>query len=239
MATTANRQTGLTAAAELAEHRKPLFPGESEQYSQARKKLLAEEIDFRRHMTRLTEQRKGLPPGPVVRAGYRFKRADGSEVGLRELFGKHDTLISYFWMYGPQRERPCPMCTNWLGGVNGNAVDVEQRAALQVIGRSPVERQLAFAAERGWKHLKFVQSVGDSYAKDLGILDDKGNESAAIVIYQRKNDEVRLFYAAEMPPEAADPGQDPRTAPDIAPLWSLLDLTPEGRDPNWYPKLSY
>ncbi|MEO8182773.1 MAG: DUF899 family protein [Deltaproteobacteria bacterium] len=77
------------------------------------------------------------------------------------------------------------------------------------------------------------------HAKDLGILDDKGNEGAAIVIYQRKGDEVRLFYAAEMPAEAADPGQDPRTAPDIAPLWSLLDLTPEGRDPHWYPKLSY
>jgi predicted dithiol-disulfide oxidoreductase (DUF899 family) len=102
-----------------------------------------------------------------------------------------------------------------------------------------VDRQLAFAAERGWKHLSFVQSVGDAYAKDLGILDDKGNESAAIVIYQRNGDEVRLFYAAEMPREAADPGQDPRTAPDIAPLWSLLDLTPEGRDPKWYPKLSY
>jgi len=239
MATTSNNQTGLVPAAELAEKRKPLFPDESAAYTDARKKLLAEEIEFRRHMTRLCEQRRALPPGPVIRTNYRFKRADGSEVGLRELFGKHDTLITYFWMFGPQRDRPCPMCTNWLGGVNGNAVDIEQRAALKVIGRSPVERQRAFAAERGWQHLDFVQSVGDAYAKDLGILDDEGNELAAIVVYQRKGDEVRLFYAAEMPFEAADPGQDPRTAPDIAPLWSLLDLTPEGRPADWYPKLSY
>lgn len=229
----------LRPASELAKLRRPPFPGESEAYANARQKLLAEEIEFRRHMTRLCEQRRELPPGPVIEKNYRFKRADGSEVGLRDLFGRHDTLISYFWMYGPQRERPCPMCTNFLGAVNGNAMDVEQRAALKVFGRSPVARQRAFAAERGWQHLDFVQTVGDEYAKDLGILTDDGSEFAAIVVFQRDGERVRLFYAAEMPPAAADPGQDPRTAPDIASLWSLLDLTPEGRAADWYPRLSY
>ena len=36
-----------------------------------------------------------------------------------------------------------------------------------------------------------------------------------------------------------DPGQDPRGAPDLMPLWTVLDCTPEGRAPTWYPKLSY
>ena len=74
-------------------------------------------------------------------------------------------------MYGPQRERPCPMCTNWLGAVNGNAADIKQRVALKILGRSPVERQLAFAQERGWRDLDFVQTVGDDYANDLGLLE--------------------------------------------------------------------
>lgn len=239
MPTVDNLPADLPSAEQLAQKRKPPFLGESEAYAGARKQLLAAEIEFRRHMTRLAEQRRALPPGPVIGKNYRFKLADGREVGLRDLFGKHDTLVTYFWMYGPQRERPCPMCTNWLGGVNGNAVDIEQRVALKVLGRSPVERQRAFAAERGWRHLDFVQTVGDDYAKDLGLLDDKGDEMASIIVYRRDGDEVRLFYAAEMPFEAADPGQDPRTAPDIAPLWSVLDLTPGGRDKKWYPKLSY
>jgi len=42
-----------------------------------------------------------------------------------------------------------------------------------------------------------------------------------------------------MTPEMADPGEDPRLAPDIAALWSILDLTPGGRGKDWYPKLSY
>lgn len=37
----------------------------------------------------------------------------------------------------------------------------------------------------------------------------------------------------------ADPGEDPRGAPDLMPLWTVIDLTPEGRAPDWYPKLSY
>jgi predicted dithiol-disulfide oxidoreductase (DUF899 family) len=37
----------------------------------------------------------------------------------------------------------------------------------------------------------------------------------------------------------ADAGQDPRDALDIASLWSILDLTPDGRGIEWYPKLSY
>lgn len=119
MPNSANQSTQLRPAAELAKHRKPPFPGESAAYAAARQKLLAEEIEFRRHMTRLCEQRQALPPGPVVEKNYRFKQSDGSEVGLRDLFGRHSTLITYFWMYGPQRERPCPMCTNFLGAVNG------------------------------------------------------------------------------------------------------------------------
>ena len=37
----------------------------------------------------------------------------------------------------------------------------------------------------------------------------------------------------------ADPGQDPRGAPEMDPLWLLLDTTPEGRGTDWYPKLVY
>src|ERR1700686_1154113 len=175
----------LKPAATLAKYGKTPFPGESEEYLRAREALLAEEIEFRRHMTRLTEQRRALPPGPVIEKNYRFKDANGAEVGLLDLFGKHDTLVSYFWMFGPQRERPCPMCTNWLGAVNGNAADIKQRVALKILGRSPVERQYTFARERGWRDLNFVQTIGDDYAKDLGIVMPDGSEYPALVVFRR------------------------------------------------------
>jgi predicted dithiol-disulfide oxidoreductase (DUF899 family) len=36
-----------------------------------------------------------------------------------------------------------------------------------------------------------------------------------------------------------DPGQDQRGAPDIDPLWTILDTTPEGRGKDWCPSLGY
>ena len=231
--------TALTPAVDLAAKARTPFPGESDAYRQARQALLQEEIEFRRQLTRLVEQRRSLPGGPEIVKDYRFKDANGEELSLIDLFGDKDTLVTYFWMYGPQRARPGPMCTNWLGSVNGNAADIEQRVALKILGRSPVERQLAFAQERGWRDLDFVQTVGDDYANDLGLIDKDGSESPALVVFKRDGDKVRLFWASEMTSEMADPGQDPRDAPDIAALWSVLDLTPGGRGADWYPKLSY
>ena len=110
---------------------------------------------------------------------------------------------------------------------------------MKILGRNSVERQSAFAAERGWRDLDFVQRWATTTRMILGLLDEKGSEWPALIIYQRDGDKIRMFYSAEMLGEAADPGQDPRTAPDIAPLWNILDLTPEGRGIDWYPKLRY
>jgi predicted dithiol-disulfide oxidoreductase (DUF899 family) len=78
----------LTSASTLARKAKTPFPGESDAYRKAREALLAEEIEFRRHMTRLAEQRRELPPGPVITDHYRFKDANASELRLADLFGR-------------------------------------------------------------------------------------------------------------------------------------------------------
>lgn len=227
------------SSTELAAKRKS-WPGESAGYAQARQELLAEEIELQRHIDSVAEQRRKLPPGPVIDKDYRFKDVNGDEVGLADLFGDKETLVTYFWMYGPERERPCPMCTNLLGPLDANAKDLQQRVALAVLGRSPVERQVAFARERGWRHLQFHQTVGDGFALDFGGLDPaKGWEYPVLAVFQKTGEGVRLFWKGEMTGEMADAGKDPRGGPDFAPLWSALDLTPEGRGEKWYPKLEY
>lgn len=229
----------LTPAPDLAAKRKPGFPGETAAYAEARRALLAEEIELRRHVTRVAKQRQALPQGPVIETDYRFKDANGQDVGLIDLFGEHDALVTYFWMYGPERERPCPMCTNMLGSLNGNGADIKQNAALKILGRSPVERQMAFAQERGWRDLDFVQTLGDVYPNDLGLLPPEGGEYPALIVFKRDGDKVHLFWGEEMNGEMGDPDQDPRGAIDLASLWNVLDLTPRGRKTDWYPKLNY
>lgn len=53
----------LKPAIELAKINGVRFPNESPEYRQARDALLAEEIDLRRHIESVAEQRRALPPG--------------------------------------------------------------------------------------------------------------------------------------------------------------------------------
>jgi len=227
----------LKPAIELANLSAKPYLNDSAAYRQARTALLAEEIELRRHIKRVARQRRQLPPGGEAPA-YAFLDDQGKTVGLIDLFARHDTLVTYFWMYGPERERPCPMCTSLLGSLDIPAVDLEQRVALAVIGRSPVARQIAFARERGRRNLKFYQCVGDDFAKDYRGLVPDGSEWPALDVWKKDGNTVRHFWAGESG-QTADPGEDAHGAPDPIPLWTILDLTPAGRGGDWYPKLEY
>lgn len=235
------RKETLIPAEELAGKAGRPYPGDSADYRRARTALLAEEIELRRHIERVAAQRRALPLGGALQRDYRFRDEQGAELGLADLFGAHDTLITYFWMYGPERPRPCPMCTALLGSFDIPVRDLAQRVALAVIGRSPVARQLAFARERGWRNLSFVQCVGDDFARDYRGLAPDGSEWPALDVWVRPkhgDGAVHHFWAGELG-GTEDPGQDARGAPDPTPLWNLLDLTPGGRGSDWYPKLEY
>ena len=227
----------LVPATELARNGLT-FPNESGDYRRARTALLAEEIELRRHIERVAEQRRALPPGGVIPEDYRFVGEKGP-IALSDMFGGHDTLVVYTFMYGPQRERPCPMCTSLLSAWDGEAPDVEQRVALAVVARSPIERLLAFKKERGWRHLRLYSTDGNNFTRDYYGSTPGDEDIAALNVFTRKGNEIRHFWSAEMTGETADPGQDPRGAPDLMPLWTILDVTPQGRGTDWYPKLDY
>ena len=229
----------LKSARALAEAVDVRFPNESAEYRAARTALLAEEIALRRQLERVAAMRRALPQGGDVTRDYRFIDENGATVSLADLFGQHDSLIAYFWMFGPERTRPCPMCTSFLGAFDSAVADLEQRVATAVIGRSPIERQIAFKLERGWRNLHLYQVVGDQFAFDYGGLTHDGMEIPALNVFERDGGAVRHFYGGEMAGTTADPGQDPRGAPDLPPLWNFLDLTRGGRGTDWYPSLAY
>jgi predicted dithiol-disulfide oxidoreductase (DUF899 family) len=222
----------LPTANDLAARSRNRYPNESADYRRARTALLAEEIELRRRIERVAEQRRNLPPGGAVPRDYPFEGKDGP-VSFSELFGDHDTLIVYSFMFGP-----CPMCTALLGPLNANTPDLQRKVAIAVVARSPVGRLIAFARERGWQHLPLYTDVSEAYGRDYLTWFDEG-DGAGINVFTRRDGTIRHFWGAEMGEETADPGQDPRGAPDMTPLWNMLDVTPAGRDPAWYPKLDY
>jgi predicted dithiol-disulfide oxidoreductase (DUF899 family) len=228
----------LEPARDLARQNPVRIPNESAEYRKARTALLAEEIELRRHIERVAEQRRALPPGGAVTKDYRFVGENGP-VSFADLFGDKQSLVVYGYMFGPQRERPCPMCTSLLSAWDGEAADMQQRVALAVVARSPIERLVAFKQERGWRNLKLYSDVSGDYSHDYFGVTPDGGDDAAFNVFTRRDGTIRHFWSGEMGGVTADPGQDPRGAPDLMPLWTVLDATPEGRGTDWYPKLDY
>lgn len=225
----------LIPAKELAQMSSIRFPNESAEYRRARTALLAEEVELRRHLERVAAQRRALPEGGSVTKDYAFVGEEGP-VRFADLFGPHDTLVLYKYMYGPERKRPCPMCTALMSAWDGEARDVEQRVAFAMVARSPIERLVAFKAERGWRNLRLYSDMSGDYTRDYVSAEDK--DVPGLNVFERRDGTIRHFWGDEMG-QTADPGEDPRGAPDQMPLWNILDLTPGGRGTDWYPKLSY
>ncbi|MCA6112257.1 DUF899 family protein [Bradyrhizobium cenepequi] len=226
----------LKPAAELAATNATRHPNESAEYRRARQALLVEEIELRRQIERVAELRRTLPPGGEVTKAYEFI-GEGGKVGFPELFGDKQTLVIYSYMFGPQREKPCPMCTSFMGTWEAKLPDVEQRIAFVFVARSPIERLVAAKKARGWTQHRIFSDTSGDYTRDYVSAADA--DVPGYNVFTRRDGTIRQFWSGEMGPKMADPRQDPRGAPDLDPLWTILDTTPEGRGTDWYPKLSY
>jgi predicted dithiol-disulfide oxidoreductase (DUF899 family) len=227
----------LAPATKLAKHGFR-YPNESAEYRKARTELLAEEIELRRQIEKVAEHRRALPQGGEVPQNYEFIGEKG-RVRFSDLFGDKETLITYNFMFRPQRERPCPMCTSLLSALHGEMPDILQRVAFAVIATSPIERLVAFKKERGWRYLKLYSAVGNEFIHDYVGHDPDADDTPAYNVFTRRDGTIRHFWGGEMFLTKPDPGQDPRGAPDLMPIWNILDTTPEGRGKDWYPELEY
>ncbi len=222
------------------------FPGESAEYRQARDRLLEREIELRRGLESVAEQRRQLPPGGLV-PDYVFTGLDEhgqeTELRMRDLFAPgQDTLVLYNMMYGPEQEEGCPGCTSVLDGLNGTARHFTQRFSFAVVAASPLSRIQSFAKERGWdgEGMRFLSSAGSTYDVDYyGMAPDDSRRSPMVNVFQREGGGVRHFWGNEMHYSKADPGQHYRNNDLIHPVWGLMDLTPGGRDPEWMPAVTY
>ena len=233
------------------------FPNESAEYREARNALLDAEIALRRQVEAVAAQRRALPPGGEVREDYLFERIGAhlrpEPVKLSELFGEHSTLLLYSFMFGPERDEPCPGCTHLLDGVDGAARHIGQRAALYAVAKSPTARLAAWAHERGWRHLELISTAGNAYdahyygdtaaltpqmRAERGYGPEENWDEPILNVFVKDGGTVRHFWGSELVFAPDDPGQDHRGLDTIDVLWNLLDTTPAGRG-DWFPSVNY
>ena len=234
------------------------YPNESAEYRAARNALLVEEIKLRAQIEAVAAKRRALPPGGALKQDYVFERIGANQrpepVKLSELFGAHDTLILYSFMFGPERDVPCPGCTHLLDGMEGAARHIGQRASMHIVAKSPIARLAAWAHQRGWEHLSLISTAGNSYdadyfgdtskfpeamRKDRNLKDGENWDETIFNVFRKDGGKIFHFWDSEMAFAPSAPGQHHRAGDLADPLWGLLDMTPEGRGGDWFPKVNY
>jgi predicted dithiol-disulfide oxidoreductase (DUF899 family) len=216
------------------------FPGESQEYRQARERLLRVERDVRERTEALAQLRRQLPLGGPVPTDYEFQEWDTAErarkpVRVSELFadGK-DTLFLYSFMFieapgGDPIGSPCPNCTSIVDAVAGQASHLTQQINLAVSAKAPIEQFRAHAHRRGWPDIRLLSSGQNTFNRDYGAEDDDGRQWPIAHVFIRRDRRIHHWWSSELFWSPHPESQESRHVDFMWPYWNIMDCTPQGR----------
>ncbi|HMC40798.1 MAG TPA: DUF899 domain-containing protein [Acidimicrobiales bacterium] len=227
----------------------------SEDWYAARKELLALEKAHTRQSDELARRRRELPWLRIDKE-YTFQTEAGPTT-LAELFEGRSQLVIYNFMFGPDYEAGCPVCSSIADSFNGVLEHLKARDVTMVcVSRAPLEKLLPYRRRLGWE-FTWASSFGSDFNFDFER--------------SQPRDRVSALLADGIPPTvkhfAAECGADPAgfmterpglsvfalsdgevyltystTARGLEPVmvyYGILDLVPHGRDeghpadPTW------
>jgi predicted dithiol-disulfide oxidoreductase (DUF899 family) len=163
----------------MTEHR----IGTQEEWQAERDALLAEEKELTRRGDELASKRRELPWVPVIK-DYRFETEGGTKT-LAELFDGRSQLLVYHFMFGPDWDAGCPVCTSITDTLNAQVPHLKARdTTLLLNSRAPVEKLVAYRKRMGWD-IGWVSSGGSDFNRDLG--------------FQATREELAPFLAGPIP----------------------------------------
>ena len=190
-----------------------------DEWQAARDALLVEEKALMKARDALAAKRRRLPMTPV-RRDYRFVGPDG-EVDLLDLFDGRRQLIVYRFFYAPDVENwpqgSCSGCAFFADTVTHPAHLAARDTTLVFATAAPQDRVARFKVRMGWEQLSFFTLVGDEFSQDFGVA-----EMFGVIVFVRDGDRVYQSYFL-----------NGRGIEEIGPAWSLLDMTPLGRQEDW------
>jgi predicted dithiol-disulfide oxidoreductase (DUF899 family) len=142
--------------------------GTQEEWQAARDELLAEEKELTRRNDELARKRRELPWVPVDK-NYSFETSDGTKL-LADLFDGRSQLLIYHFMFGPDYEVGCPVCSSIADNLDPNAIHLAARdTKLMLVSRAPLEKLEGYRKRMGWS-LDWASTVGNEFNRELGLL---------------------------------------------------------------------
>jgi predicted dithiol-disulfide oxidoreductase (DUF899 family) len=213
-----------------------------EQWTEARRRLLAQEKEMTRQHDALNAERRRMPMVKVEK-DYAFEGANGPAT-LADLFDGNSQLVVQHVMYGPDWDAACPGCTASIDELS-EAVLTHVRSrdtGFALVSRAPFAKLEAYRTSRGWTAAPWYSSYGSDFNYDFQatldasrpqleynfrpapelVADRPYMEMPGFSSFLRDGDEIFHTYSAYA-----------RGTEYIGNAYTLLDLTAFGRSEDW------
>jgi predicted dithiol-disulfide oxidoreductase (DUF899 family) len=206
-----------------------------EQWVTERRKLLAREKELTRLRDQIAQERRALPWARIDKA-YIFEAPEGPRA-LADLFAGRRQLMVQHFMFGPGWKEGCPSCSYMADHTDGMTAHLAARDVTFVaISQAPLTEIERFRRRMGWK-FRWVSSFGGDFNYDFHV--SFTAEKADGQVYY--NYAMQPFECDELPGISVfyrnDAGEVFHTysayrrgVEAMMGTYTLLDLTPKGRD---------
>lgn len=207
----------------------------AEEWTAARRQLLAKEKELTRQQDALAEERRALPWVRVEKK-YAFEGPSGIR-GLSDLFAGRSQLLVYHFMLGPGWKEGCPSCSLLSDHLDGSTVHLAARdVTLTVISRAPYAEIAPFQRRMGWT-FPWVSSHGSDFNRDYHVSFSKEEVATGTFYYNfgmngfpseeapgisvfTKDASGAIFHTYSTYARGGEP---------IIAAYALLDMVPKGR----------
>jgi predicted dithiol-disulfide oxidoreductase (DUF899 family) len=188
------------------------FRAREKQATRARDALAAQ----RRRLPRLLIEKDYVLEGPA------------GEVSFREVFDGRRQLLVYHFMFGPNQDAGCDGCSMVVDGVADLAHLRARDTSFALVSRAPIEKLEAYRARMGWQ-IPWYSSANSDFNIDFGLSppaptvgEYQDGETFGLSAFLLEDDDVYRTYFT-----------DRRGVEALGSVWSLLDVTPLGRQEAW------
>jgi predicted dithiol-disulfide oxidoreductase (DUF899 family) len=204
-------------------------------WTEARKALLAREKEFSRQREALARERRNLPWEEVSK-DYVFDGPDG-KLTLPDLFGGCSQLVVYHFMFPPEWDAGCPHCSFWADSFNGAPVHLRARdVCFAAISRAPIGKIAAYKQRMGWS-FPWVSAGETDFNYDFGAAFSSDQVASRAPVYNygsepgfEDREGISVFARDEQGRVFHTYSTYARGIDMMNGTYQFLDLVPKGRD---------
>jgi predicted dithiol-disulfide oxidoreductase (DUF899 family) len=193
-----------------------------EEWQRARDQLLVKEKAATRARDALAAERRRLPM-VLIEKDYVFDGPQG-KARLLDLFEGRRQLILYHFMFAPDVDgwpsAGCPGCSMVVDHIGPLPHLHARDTSFVLVSRAPLANLEGYKRRMGWE-VPWYSSVENDFNDDFGLTTPEG-ETFGLSVFLRKDDQVFQTYFT-----------DARGVEGLVTSFTLLDLTPLGRQEDW------